>query len=88
MVFLNSFVVNMQITFVLFTKNDKMYCHGTNTSKNFKNYMNLMLKTEKQEMNYLNYNNALWDRFAFHIAQVCKMMLNRTMLPFLAFGRD
>ena len=33
--------------------------------------MNLMLITKKQEINNLKYsNNALWDCFKFHIAQV------------------
>ena len=47
MLFLNSFVLNMQITSFCF-KNDNLFCYsGT-------------LITEKQEMNYLNESNALW----------------------------
>ena len=58
-----------------------MYCHCTNTSKKFNNYTNLPLKTEKQEMSYLNYNNALWDSFKFHIAQIGNMLPNQATLP-------
>ena len=43
--------------------------------------MNLMLETEKQGINYLNYNNALWDCFGFHIAQVSNILLNQQHCP-------
>ena len=77
----------MQITLFYF-KNDKMYCHCTNTSKNFNNHINLTLKVDKQEMNYSNYSNASWDCFEFHIAQVGNMLPNQAMLPDRAIGPD
>ena len=85
--FLNSFVLDMQITLLHF-KNDKTYCHCTNKSQNFSNYKNLMLKTEKQEMHYLNYHNALWDCFRFHIAQISNMLPNQAVLPVWVISPD
>ena len=74
--FLNSFVLNMQISLFHF-KNAKTCCHCTKKKfQNFNDYTNLTLKTEKQEMHYLNYHNAMWDCFKFHIAQIGKMLPN------------
>ena len=50
--------------------------------------MNLMLETEKQGINYLNYNNALWDCFGFHIAQVSNILLNQATLPYWTISLD
>ena len=73
--FLNSFVLNMQITSFCF-KNDHFIAQVEIRQKTFDNHINLALKTEKQDINYLNYNNALWDSFGFHIAQVGNILRN------------
>ena len=85
----------MQITLLCF-KNDNLYCHSRNTSKNYYNYMNLTFKTEKEEMNYLNYSKTLWDYFGYYITQVGNVLpnqvgnilLNQTTLPYWAIGPD
>ena len=74
--FLNSIVLNMQITLFHF-KNDKPYCHCTNKSPNFNNNTNLTLKTDKQKTYYLNYHfkikmhcGIVWD-FTLPKSAIC-----------------